>query len=192
MRPAVFLDRDGTLIVERNYLNRLDLVELFPWSVDALRLLREAGFALVVVTNQAGVARGYFEEDFVLATHAHLDSLLAAGGAAVDGYYYCPHHPEGVVERYRVACRCRKPAPGMIEAAARELDLDPSRSFVVGDRWLDVALAENAGATGLLVRTGYGTETEGDLQGHQPAAIVETLIDAAHWIATAAARSRTR
>jgi D-glycero-D-manno-heptose 1,7-bisphosphate phosphatase len=193
VRPAVFLDRDGTLIEEKGYLSELDQVQPFPWSAEAVRLLRDAGFAVVVVTNQAGVARGFFDEAFVRATHAQLDARLEAAGAAVDGYYYCPHHPDGSVERYRLTCRCRKPAPGMIEAAARDLGLDVARSFVVGDKWLDVGLAENAGATGLLVRTGYGRDEEADPQGHRPAAIVDTLIDAAHWILNAAAsRSRMR
>lgn len=192
MRPAVFLDRDGTVIQEQGYLGRLDLVQPFPYAAGAIRLLRDAGFAVVIVTNQAGVARGFFDEVFVRAAHDHLSALLAAGGAVVDGYYYCPHHPEGTVERYRMACRCRKPGPGMIEMAARELDLDVQGSFVVGDKWLDVGLAENAGAAGVLVRTGYGVESERDLRGCAPAAIVDTLLDAAHWILEAAGTSRMR
>ena len=112
MTPAVFLDRDGTVIQERGYLDRLELIELFPWSVEAIRLLKDAGYAVVIVTNQAGIARGYFDEAFVQAAHVHLDALLRESGAVVDGYYYCPHHPDGDVERYRLACDCRKPAPG--------------------------------------------------------------------------------
>ena len=113
MRPAVFLDRDGTLIEERGYLSDLGQISLFPFSAPALRHLAAAGYALVLVTNQAGVARGYFDEAFVRTAHDALDRLLRAQGIAMDGYYYCPHHPAGVIDGYRRECRCRKPAPGM-------------------------------------------------------------------------------
>lgn len=192
-RPAVFLDRDGTLIEERHYLRSLDEVALFPWSADALRVLRDGGFAVVVTTNQAGVARGFFDEAFVRATHAHLDALLAGSGVRVDGYYYCPHHPDGVVADYTVACDCRKPAPGMLEAAARDLGLDLSRSYVVGDRWLDVELALNAGARGLLVRSGYGRSIEHERPaGVEAVVTVDTLLDAARWIVAQSAAPETR
>lgn len=182
MKRAVFLDRDGTMIEERGYLDRLDLVSPFPYTAESLVRLRHAGFAIVVVTNQAGVARGYFDEPFVRSVHAHLDALLGEA-AAPDAYYFCPHHPDGVVEGYARRCRCRKPAPGMIEQAAADLGLDVARSFVVGDKWLDVGLANQAGARGILVRTGYG-EHEAD---RAPAdveaeAVVATLADAASYI----------
>ena len=183
MRPAVFLDRDGTLIEERNYLDRLDLIAPFAGTVPGLARLRDAGFALVVVTNQAGVARGYFDEAFVQRAHEHLASLFARDGLVLDGYYYCPHHPEGVVPAYRCVCRCRKPAPGMVEDAARDLDLDVARSFVIGDKWIDVELAGNAGARGILVRTGYGAASEADVpEGLRPFAVVDTLTEAADLI----------
>jgi len=187
MTPAVFLDRDGTLIEERNYLDRLDLIAPFPGVAAALTRLRDAGFALVLVTNQAGVARGYFDERFVRAAHVHLAELFARDGIVLDGYYYCPHHPEGAVEAYRRRGRCRKPAPGMVEEAARDLDLDVARSFVIGDKWLDVELAKNAGARGILVRTGYGADIEAEPpRGLQPFAIVDTLADAADVIVAGA------
>lgn len=184
MKPAVFVDRDGTIIEERGYLSDLALVTLYPWSAPALRALAAAGYAIVVVTNQAGVARGYFDEAFVRRTHEHLDALLRAEGVAVDGYYYCPHHPQGVIETYRIACRCRKPGPGLIERAAQDLGIDVARSFVVGDKWLDMGLARSAGATGVLVRTGYGRQdAEAGLpDGLEPATVVDTLGDAAEWI----------
>jgi D-glycero-D-manno-heptose 1,7-bisphosphate phosphatase len=186
MRPAVFLDRDGTVIEERGYLGRLDLIELFPWSAEAIRLLSDAGYAIVIVTNQAGVARGLFDEAFVQSAHARLDEMLRERGAAVDGYYYCPHHPEGSLDRYRVACGCRKPAPGMVRQAAIDLGLDVNRSFVVGDKWLDIGLARNAGATGVLVRTGYaGGDEAVPPAGCEPAVTVDTLLDAARWILAA-------
>jgi len=178
----VFLDRDGTLIEERGYLDRLEDIALFAETPAALTLLRDAGYALVLVTNQAGVARGFFDETFVRTAHRHLAGLLAADGLTLDGYYYCPHHPDGVVPGYAGVCHCRKPAPGMVEQAVRDLDLDVARSFVVGDKWLDVELAANAGARGILVRTGYGG-AEQDLPGRiQPLAVVDTVLDAARVI----------
>lgn len=183
MRRAVFLDRDGTVIEERGYLGRLDLISPFPYAAEAIVRLREAGYLVIVVTNQAGVARGYFTEAFVREAHRHLDSLLAPHGAAPDAYYYCPHHPEGVVEGYRTACRCRKPAPGMVEQAARDWEVDVARSFVVGDKWLDVGLANQAGARGILVRTGYGeTTADSPPSGVRAERIVPTLREAADYI----------
>jgi D-glycero-D-manno-heptose 1,7-bisphosphate phosphatase len=182
VRPAVFLDRDGTIIEERGYLDKLEAIALFADTTIALRLLREAGYALVLVTNQAGVARGFFDEAFVQEAHRHLAGLLAAEGITLDGYYYCPHHPDGVIPEYSHVCRCRKPGPGMVEQAVRDLDIDLDRSFVVGDKWLDVELATNAGARGILVRTGYGAGAASSPGPTTPLAIVDTLLDAAHEI----------
>ena len=182
MRPAVFLDRDGTIIEERGYLDKLEAIALFADTTIALRLLREAGYALVLVTNQAGVARGFFDEAFVQDAHRHLAGLLAAEGITLDGYYYCPHHPDGVIPEYSHVCRCRKPGPGMVEQAVRDLDIDLDRSFVVGDKWLDVELATNAGARGILVRTGYGAGAASSPGPTTPLAIVDTLLDAAREI----------
>lgn len=183
MRRAVFIDRDGTMIEERGYLHRLDLIEPFAYTADAIVRLRRAGFLIIVVTNQAGVARGYFDEAFVRSAHAHLDMLLAPHGAAPDAYYYCPHHPDGTVDPYRRACRCRKPGPGMIEQAAADLGIDVARSFVVGDKWLDVGLANQAGARGILVRTGYGQDIADEPpDGVDAEAVVGTLLDAADYI----------
>ena len=183
MKRAVFLDRDGTVIEEVGYLNRLDRVAFFPWSVDAIRVLNDAGLLVVVVTNQAGVARGYFDEALVCETHALIDRRLAAGRARVDAYYYCPHHPDGVVESLRLACECRKPRPGMMRQAARDLDIDIPGSFVVGDRWLDVEMGRAAGATAVLVRTGYGRNEERRPEGQAAADYVaDNLMDAASWI----------
>jgi len=180
---AVFLDRDGTIIEDVGYLGRIDHLSLFPWSVDAIRALNRAGLPVVVVTNQAGVARGFFDETVVQEVHDALDRRLRAGGAHIDAYYYCPHHPEGTVESYRRECDCRKPGRALVDRAARDLGLDPTRSFVVGDRWLDVALANNIGADGLLVRTGYGRAEEAQpKEGVAAAAIVNNLVEAASWI----------
>ena len=183
MTPAVFLDRDGTLIEEAGYLERLDQVRFFPWTIDAVRLFNRAGFAVVVTTNQAGIARGFFSEAFVQDTHRLLDERFAAGGARVDRYYYCPHHPDGKVRAYCMACECRKPQAGMARKAASELNLDLSRSFAVGDKWSDVGLGEAMGGRGVLVRTGVGRHVEPHPPNDvHPAAIVDNVMGAAAWI----------
>jgi D-glycero-D-manno-heptose 1,7-bisphosphate phosphatase len=187
LRPAVFLDRDGTLIEEAGYLDRLERLVFYPYSVDAVRLLNRADLAVVIITNQAGVARGIFLEAFVGEAHRHVMKTLQQGGARVDGFYYCPHHPEASVEQYRQSCDCRKPQPGMLRRAAEELKLDLARSFVVGDRWHDLQAGEAVGARGILVRTGYGrTEEAAPKARVAPAAIVDNLIEAASWILRAA------
>ncbi|HVC21533.1 MAG TPA: HAD family hydrolase [Vicinamibacterales bacterium] len=183
MNRAVFLDRDGTLIEEVGYLDRLERIAFFPWSIDAVRLLNRARFKVVVVTNQAGVARGFFDESFVAEAHRHIDERMRAGRAVVDAFYYCPHHPEGRVDRYRLECGCRKPKTGMVRAAAEALDLDLERSFVIGDRWLDVQMAQAAGSRGILVRTGYGrTEVLDPPEGARADLVAEHLLEAVGWI----------
>lgn len=180
---AVFLDRDGTLVEEVGYLDRLDRLRVFPWSVDAVRLLNRAGFRAVVVTNQAGVAKGLFPETFVGEAHRELEARFADGGAIIERFYYCPHHPEGTVAAFRAACECRKPKAGMIWQAQRELGIDPARSFVVGDRWIDVEMGRAAGARTVLVRTGYGRAEEPLRPADLTADFVaETLMDATGWI----------
>jgi D-glycero-D-manno-heptose 1,7-bisphosphate phosphatase len=187
MRPAVFLDRDGTLIEEAGYLDRLERLVFYPFSVDAVRALNRGGFAVVIVTNQAGVARGIFREAFVDEAHRHVRARLEAGGARVDGFYYCPHHPEASVPEYRMACNCRKPQPGLLVRAAADLDLDLARSFVVGDRWHDIQAGRAVGSRTLLVRTGYGrTEEASPKPGVAADAIVDNLAEGASWILQAA------
>lgn len=157
-RDAVFLDRDGTLIEEVNYLARPEQVRLIPGAADAVRALNDAGVLVVVVTNQAGVARGYFPESRVAEVHARLSALLAEHGAHVDAYYHCPHHPTAGVGRYRVDCDCRKPKPGLLLTAARHLDIDLARSWMIGDKPCDAGAGRAAGCRTLLVRTGHGHE----------------------------------
>jgi D-glycero-D-manno-heptose 1,7-bisphosphate phosphatase len=153
-RPAVFLDRDGTLVEEVPYLHEPERVALVAGAAPALAALAAAGFALVLVTNQAGVARGYYDEAAVAAVHRRVAALLARDGVRLDGMLWCPHHPQGTVARYARACRCRKPGPGMLETAARELGLDLPASYLIGNHASDLGAAAAAGATGLLVRTG--------------------------------------
>ncbi len=182
-RPAVFLDRDGTLIEERGYLDRLSLLHVFPWTADALRLLKRAGFVTVVITNQSGIGRGIIEESFLHVVHRELDARLARGGAAIDRYYYCPHHADATLDRYRMVCQCRKPGAGMIEQACLEMDLDPRRSVMVGDRWGDVACGHAAGARSVLLLSGHGTRDDATPPGGAPAdAILDNLMEAAGWI----------
>jgi D-glycero-D-manno-heptose 1,7-bisphosphate phosphatase len=182
-RRAVFLDRDGTIIEEVGYLDRAERVEFYPWTIDAIRAFNRAGLAVVMISNQSGVARGFFTETVVDHVHAHMAAMLAEGGARIDAYYYCPHHPDGKVAGYARPCDCRKPGRGLVDRAVRELDVDPARSFVVGDRWVDVALARAVGASGVLVRTGYGMSVEQQRPDHLTAdAVVDNLIAAASWI----------
>lgn len=181
--PAVFLDRDGTLIEDATYLDRLDRLTLFPWTIDAVRLLNRAGFRVVVVTNQSGIARGLFDEAFVDETHRQLDARFESGGARVDAYFYCPHHPDGDIERYRARCDCRKPAPGLFRRAIEALDLDGARSFAVGDRWQDLEAGAPVGARGVLVRTGYGTAALARPSNRvTPAFVADNLMEATTWI----------
>jgi D-glycero-D-manno-heptose 1,7-bisphosphate phosphatase len=180
VKRAVFLDRDGTMIEEVGYLDRIDRVRFFPYSIDAIRLLNRAQYAVVVATNQAGIGRGFFDEAFVEATHLAVAETLAAGGARVDAFYYCPHHPDATVAAYRQACGCRKPQPGMFRRAAADHHLDLARSFVIGDRAHDVAAGASAGAQGVLVRTGYGAGTE--RSEHGAAAVTDNLMGAVSWV----------
>ena len=184
LAPAVFLDRDGTLIEEAGYLDSLDRLTLFPSTVDALRVLARAGFRLVVVTNQSGIALGLFDEPFVRLTHDALHARLDAAGARMDGWYFCPHHPAGQVPELTTACDCRKPAPALAHQAAADLGIDLARSWMVGDRWGDVHLAANAGmAGGILVRTGYGRSAEArPADGVSAAFVADDVMDAASWI----------
>ena len=160
MKKAIFLDRDGTLNVDVGYLHQLKDLELFPFAVDALRLLKRAGFELIIVTNQSGMARGLIAPGFVEICHHEMRRRLQAGGTDLDALYYCPHHPGGSVPELSIDCRCRKPLPGMIDDAVRDRGVDPTASWVIGDKWLDVNLGHAVGARSILVRTGWGEEQE--------------------------------
>jgi D-glycero-D-manno-heptose 1,7-bisphosphate phosphatase len=155
-RPAVFLDRDGTINEEAGYVNHLSRVRLYPGVGEAIRRLNEARVPAIVVTSQSGVARGYFPEELVQKVHEKIAQELAAHSARLDAFYYCPHHPEAQLEAYRKVCRCRKPSIGMLEEAAQRFQIDLASSYVVGDSYRDVQLGFNAGARTILVLTGYG------------------------------------
>lgn len=191
-RPAIFMDRDGTLSHEIGYVNHASRFQLFPWAVDAVRLVNRAGWAAVLVTNQAGVARGYFPESVIHEVHGRVQAALAAGDARLDGLYVCMHHPSAGEPPYRQDCECRKPRPGMLLRAQRELDLDLARSWVVGDRHGDLQVAWNAGARGALVKSGYGL---GEWVHHaprwprQPDLVAEHLLEAVERILFAEGRA---
>ena len=153
---AVFLDRDGTINTDVGYLNHPDQLELIPRSALAIKLLNEAGFKTVVITNQAGIAKGLLQETLLPEIHQRLSMLLDKEGARIDRFYYCPHHPEAAVEQYRIDCQCRKPFPGLVLQAAAELGIDATRSYVIGDKSCDIELAHNVGARAIMVMTGYG------------------------------------
>lgn len=164
LRPAAFFDRDGTIIREIGYLSRPEQVELLPGAAQAIARLNSLEIPVVVATNQAGVARGYFSIADVAAVHARLDELLAADGARIERYYFCPHHPQYGEPPWRQQCACRKPRPGLLLRAAEELGLDLSRSCMIGDKLLDLAAGAAASCRTLLVRTGYGREEEAGIQ----------------------------
>jgi len=186
-RRAVFMDRDGTISEEVGYVNHVSRYRVFPFAAEAVRALNEAGLLAVLVTNQAGVARGYFKEDLIGEVHKTLAAELGRGGARLDAVYYCPHHPSVGEPPYRLDCDCRKPRPGLLRRAAEELDLDLSRCWMVGDRYSDVELARNAGVRSAFVLTGYGRgELEFQSEGwkQRPDLIAENLLEAVKLIVT--------
>jgi D-glycero-D-manno-heptose 1,7-bisphosphate phosphatase len=179
-RRAVFLDRDGTLNVEVNYLHRVADLVLVPGAAPAVRSLKEAGWLVIVVTNQAGIARGYYDEAAMHTLHEHIKHLLAAEDAQLDGIYFCPHHPD-----FGGSCTCRKPAPGMLRQAARDHGIDLARSWIVGDTSGDIGAGRAAGCRAILVRSGYGRQVESAIRSRaepQPEAIVDDLPAAAAYI----------
>ena len=175
-RPAVFLDRDGTVIADADYMADPDRVELIPGAAGAIRRLRAAGLAVVVVTNQSGIARGLYGEADYRAVAARVDAILRSAEAPLDATYYCPHHPE-----HGGSCDCRKPATGLYLRASREHELDPTASYYVGDKLSDLLPARALGGVGILVRTGYGAASEatlprGFLVANDLAAAVELIL----------------
>ncbi len=166
-RKAVFIDRDGTLIEEVNFLSRVEDLRLFPYTLEALKLLKDAGWLVIVLTNQSGVGRGIFEEDAVHSIHREMQSQL---GGIIDAFYFCPHLPcDG--------CTCRKPGLGMIESAMADFAIDLTESWMIGDKKIDVETGKSAGARSALVMTGYGRSHSNDLD-VTPDVLAENLLDA--------------
>ena len=162
--PTVFLDRDGTINEEVNYLHRPEDLRLLPGAAQAIRMWNENGFRVVVVTNQAGVARGYYTEADVENLHRYMNQVLAEDGAHIDAFYYCPHHPEHGIGPYKIRCHCRKPETGMFEAADRDCPVDRAHSYMIGDKWLDTQAGAGFGLHTVLVGTGYGAELYREMQ----------------------------
>lgn len=182
---AVFIDRDGTLIREAGYLSSLKKVHIYKNSIKALEMLEKNGYMPIIISNQSGVARGYFTEDFVRKTHKYIDGLLEKQGVKIYAYYYCPHHTKDVkVKKYFKDCNDRKPKTGMVMKAKKRFDIDLKNSFAIGDKLTDVKLAKNSGMKGILVLTGFGKEERklAKKQNVKPDYIAKDLLQAAEWI----------
>ncbi|WP_312242957.1 D-glycero-beta-D-manno-heptose 1,7-bisphosphate 7-phosphatase [Pantoea sp.] len=161
--PAIFLDRDGTLNVDHGYVHEIDNFQFIDGVIEAMRELKNMGYALVLVTNQSGIARGMFTEEQFMQLTEWMDWSLADRDVDLDGIYYCPHHPEASVEEYRLACDCRKPQPGMLLSAQKHLHIDMAASYIVGDKLEDMQAGEAAGVgTKVLVKTGKPVTAEGE------------------------------
>jgi D-glycero-D-manno-heptose 1,7-bisphosphate phosphatase len=184
-RPAVFIDRDGTVNEQMGYINHISRFALLPGAEEAIRVLNSHQYLVIVVSNQSGVARGYFPIELVDEVHAHMRVLLGKEGAFVDGIFFCPHYPRGVVPEYSIECDCRKPKTGLIEKACETFDVDMANSYVIGDRYSDIELALRLNLEGILVTTGYGL---GDVDyifprlSFKPVHIAKDLLHAARWI----------
>jgi D-glycero-D-manno-heptose 1,7-bisphosphate phosphatase len=177
---AVFMDRDGTINEEVGYLSRLEELRLFPATFDAIRMINESGMKAVVVTNQSGIARGFFKEDFLETVHGRINELLGEVEAHIDRFYYCPHHPIHGKEPFKMTCECRKPKPGLLLQAAEELDIDLSQSYVIGDMPKDMEAGHNAGVKkAILVKTGYG---ENVVRADMADFIARDVFEAVKWI----------
>lgn len=182
--PAVFLDRDGAVNEEVDYLGAIEQFEFIAGSVEAIRLLNDAGLKTIIITNQAGVARGLYDEKRLRQIHYYMEEELRKQGARLDGVYYCPHHPTAGLGAYKIDCACRKPRPGMLKQAARDLKIDLQKSFVVGDKLSDLQAGRAVHCKTVLVRTGYGQNTENELPGEdfQPDHIADNLLTAVRWL----------
>lgn len=182
---AVFLDRDGTINEEVGYVNHIDRFKLLPRVSEAIRLLNQNGIKVIVITNQSGVARGYFPESLILEVHQKMEELLRKKGAYVDAIYYCPHHPREGVPPYRQVCNCRKPETGLINKAVETFDIDCRRSYMIGDRGVDIEFGHKIGAKSILVLTGYGKgewEYNRDQWREKPDYVAADLYEAVEWI----------
>ena len=183
-RPAVFFDRDGTLNEEVEFLTAPEQLRLIAGAGRAVRAVNESGFLAFVISNQSGIARGLFTEADLIPIHAKFRKELAESGARIDKIYYCPHHPTAGIPPYRVDCDCRKPRPGMLHRAVKEMGVDLSRSYVIGDRIVDLLAGRSAGAKGILVLTGYGTSSVEECreQGVVPDYIAASVREAVNFI----------
>lgn len=184
-QKAVFLDRDGTICEEADYPDSPEKMILFPFAAKAIKKLKAAGYKVIIITNQSGIARGYFTVDKLNEIHTHLRTLLGREDATVNDIYFCPHYPDGSVIEYAFKCNCRKPRPGMIIKAEEIHRIDLSISYVIGDKLSDAQLAEELPLRSVLVKTGYGAKEAaklGNKQSFQPDHIADDLQAAVEWI----------
>lgn len=185
MNKAVFLDRDGTINEEMGYINHISRFKIFSFTFDAIKILNSLGFKVFVVTNQSGLARGYFDEDVLNQVHKDLLAKVKENKAKIEKIYFCPHHKDGIIEKYKIECDCRKPKPGMLLKAQKEFDISLKDSYLISDRYKDIQFAHLNGVKSILVKTGYGL---GELTFQKnswpqsPDFISENLLDAAHII----------
>jgi D-glycero-D-manno-heptose 1,7-bisphosphate phosphatase len=184
-RPAVFIDRDGTVNEQMGYINHISRFKILPGVTEAFRRLNQEGLLAIIVSNQSGVARGYFPIELLNDIHLSMQKAFERAGARVDGIFFCPHYPKGSVPGYAVDCNCRKPQKGLIDQACERFEIDMSRSYMIGDHYTDMELAERSGLKGILVKTGYG---EGVIRYNlpgmrfKPSYIAKDLLDAVEWI----------
>lgn len=157
-RKAILLDRDGTINVEKDYLHKIEDFEFEKNVVEALKIFVSLGYVLAVVTNQSGIARGFYTEDDLKKLNNHINDRLKEEGIQIERFYYCPHHPEKGIGKYKVDCECRKPKTGMLDSAIRDLNIDREQSYMVGDTLADIDAGFNAKLTPILVKTGHGLE----------------------------------
>jgi D-glycero-D-manno-heptose 1,7-bisphosphate phosphatase len=184
-KPAVFIDRDGTVNEQMGYINHISRFIILPGVAEAFRILNSEGYLAIIVSNQSGVARGYFPIELLYNIHLFLKESLLSSGAVVDGIFFCPHYPRGSVPEYSFDCDCRKPKTGLIKQACGHFDIDISRSYMIGDHSSDMELAERSALKGILVKTGYGRGVaEHNLPGmtFKPCYIAEDLLDAVKWL----------
>jgi len=184
-RPAVFIDRDGTVNEQMGYINHLSRFVMLAGSAEAIRLLNSHHYLAIIVSNQSGVARGYYPIELVDKVHSHMNALMEKEGAFVDGIFFCPHYVKGSVPEYSIECDCRKPGTGLIEKACQAFDIDMAHSYMIGDRYSDIELALRLDLKGVLVTTGYGL---GDLDyvfprlSFKPDHVAKNLLQAVKWI----------
>ncbi len=184
MNKIIFLDRDGTINIEKGYITKVHQLKLYDHAIRAIQLLREMGYRIVIVTNQAGVAKGLLTEDTLGQINKTLLRMLDSGNTSVDKLYYCPHHIEATIPEYKKDCNCRKPKTGMIERAQKELGIDPAGAYMIGDKASDIELAKNFGGKGILVLTGFGKEELKKIEDKalQPVYVATDILDAVEWI----------
>ncbi len=184
-QPAVFLDRDGTINEQMGYINHLSRFHILSGVPDAIKLFNKAGYLVIVITNQSGVARGYYPMSLVEEVHEYMVQTLRQEGASIDGIFFCPHYPRGEVREYAIDCDCRKPRTGLIKQAMECFDIDLSKSWVIGDHYTDLEMARNSGIPSIMVKTGYGLGEVDYILPRldcKPLYVADDLLNAAEWI----------